>query len=510
MVLWFGIIVAGNLHPSAGADTIRAGEGPACGPRSVDGNSAMAKKARATAKNKSVGKSWHGRFEHSTAASVEQFVESISLDRRLAKYDIAGSLAHARMLREAGLLGAADLSKIRKALSAIDRQIDAGKFSFQVGLEDIHMNIEAALIRRTGAAGRKLHTARSRNDQIALDLRLWARDECDAVALAVIKLQKVLVVQAAGNAKVVMPAYTHLQPAQPVLLAHVLLAYVEELARDVDRLSDTRKRINVLPLGAGAVAGTTLPINRRRVAELLGFASVARNSIDATSDRDFLIELAFDLAMIAQHLSRWAEDWILWASNEFGYLKLSDAYSTGSSMMPQKRNPDALELIRGKTARVYGNLSALLVLLKGQPHAYNRDLQEDKAPIFDSADTVRASLAMAGEMAGQAKFEPERMLEAMTGGYCDATVLAEYLVERGEPFRGAHAIVGRIVAACAAEGLELADAPLGMLRKFSRRIDKDVAGYLGAENVVKRYRSFGAGGTRGVAAEIRRWQRLLS
>ncbi|NIA21945.1 MAG: argininosuccinate lyase [Anaerolineaceae bacterium] len=470
----------------------------------------MAKKTKASAKDKQPTKLWHGRFEQSTAASVERFVESISLDQRLAKYDIAGSLAHARMLREAGLLTAAELGKIRKGLQAIDRLIDAGKFAFEVGLEDIHMNIEAALIRRTGAAGRKLHTARSRNDQVALDLRLWARDECDAVALAVIKLQEALLAQAAGNAGAVVPAYTHLQPAQPVLLAHVLLAYIEELARDVDRLSDTRKRINVLPLGAGAVAGTTLPINRRRVAELLGFTSLARNSIDATSDRDFLIELAFDLAMIAQHLSRWAEDWILWASNEFGYLKLSDAYSTGSSMMPQKRNPDVLELIRGKTARVYGNLTALLVLVKGQPHAYNRDLQEDKPPVFDSVDTVRSCLAMAGEIVGQAKFDTVAMREAMAGGYCDATVLAEYLVERSEPFRSAHAIAGRIVAACSAAGLELADAPLGMLRKFSPRIAGDVAGYLGAENVVRRYRSFGAGGTKGVTAEIRRWKRLLA
>ncbi|MBN2581728.1 MAG: argininosuccinate lyase, partial [Planctomycetes bacterium] len=277
----------------------------------------MAKKANKASQAGDGAKLWHGRFEHSTAASVERFVESISFDRRLAKYDIAGSLAHARMLREVGLLTAAELGRIVKALGEIDRQIDAGKFPFDTSLEDIHMNIESALICRTGPAGRKLHTARSRNDQIALDLRLWARDECDAVALAIVELQRALVQQAEKNQTLVMPAYTHLQPAQPVLLAHVLLAYVEELARDVDRLSDTRARVNVLPLGAGAVAGTTLPINRERVAELLGFARVARNSIDATSDRDFLVELAFDLSMIAQHLSRWAEDWILWSTNEF-------------------------------------------------------------------------------------------------------------------------------------------------------------------------------------------------
>ena len=372
------------------------------------------------------------------------------------------------------------------------------------------MNIEAALIRRAGDAGRKLHTARSRNDQIALDLRLWARDECDAVAALIQRLQTEFVRQAEKSTGVVLPAYTHLQPAQPVLLGHVLLAYVEELARDVDRLDDTHRRTNVLPLGAGAVAGTTLPIDRRRVADLLGFRGVARNSIDATSDRDFLVELAFDLAMIAQHLSRWAEDWILWSSGEFGFFQIPDAYATGSSMMPQKRNPDCLELIRGKTARVYGNLTALLVLLKGQPHAYNRDLQEDKPPVFDSADTVRECLAMAAEIVRQGRFRADRMADASADGYLDATALAEYLVAKGEPFRAAHAIVGRLVAACDARGIELADAPLDMLKKASPRISRDVTKTLGARNVVSHYQSLGSSGRRQVAAEIRRWKRLLS
>ena len=455
-------------------------------------------------------KPWHGRFGEPTAKSVEAFVQSISFDRRLAKYDMAGSLAHAQMLRETGLLTARDLAAIRRALAAIDRQIDQGKFAFRQDLEDIHMNIEAALIRRAGDAGRKLHTARSRNDQIALDLRLWARDECDAAAALVQALQKEFVRQAEKHAGAVLPAYTHLQPAQPVLLAHVLLATVEELARDVDRLDDTHRRANVLPLGAGAVAGTTLPIDRRRVAELLGFRAVARNSIDATSDRDFLVELAFDLAMIAQHLSRWAEDWILWSSDAFGFFATSDAYATGSSMMPQKRNPDCLELIRGKAARVYGNLTALLVLLKGQPHAYNRDLQEDKPPVFDSADTVRECLAMAAEIVRHGRFRTDRMADAATRGHLDATALAEYLVAKGEPFRSAHAVVGRLVADCDARGIELAGAPLEMLRKASRRIGPDVTKTLGAENVVSRYRSLGSSGRRQVAAEIRRWKRLLS
>lgn len=500
------------LHTATGVDTIgdRAAQ-PVCAGGIGRGSYGMAKKARTASRTTAAGaKLWHGRFEHSTAASVERFVESISFDRRLAKYDIAGSLAHAQMLRETGLLSAAELAAIRKGLGEIDRQIDAGRFPFDTSLEDIHMNIESALIERTGAAGRKLHTARSRNDQIALDIRLWARDECDAVAAAVVTLQRALVAQAERHQGLVMPAYTHLQPAQPVLLAHVLLAYVEELARDVDRLSDTRARVNVLPLGSGAVAGTTLAIDRERVARLLGFASVARNSIDATSDRDFLIELAFDLSMIAQHLSRWAEDWILWSTNEFRYFRISDAYSTGSSMMPQKRNPDVLELIRGKTARVYGDLVTLLVLVKGQPHAYNRDMQEDKPPVFDAADTVRGSLSMAAEIVCEGSFDGKRMLAAMKGGYCDATVLAEYLVERGEPFRNAHAVAGKAVAACAAQGIELAEAPLRLLRQFSSRFDADVAGYLGAENVVRRYRSFGSGGTRGVASEVRRWKRLLA
>lgn len=455
-------------------------------------------------------KSWHGRFRQATAASAEAFVESISFDRRLAKYDMAGSLAHARMLREAGLLTARELAAIRSALAAIDRQIDQGKFRFRESLEDIHMNIEAALIERAGEAGRKLHTARSRNDQVALDLRLWARDECDAQADLVKDLQRALVDLAEKNAGLVIPAYTHLQPAQPVLAAHALLATVEELARDVDRLDDTHRRTNVLPLGAGAVAGTTLPIDRRRVAELLGFREVARNSIDATSDRDFLLELAFDLAMIAQHLSRWAEDWIVWSTNEFGLVEIGEAYSTGSSMMPQKRNPDCLELIRGKAARVYGNLTALLVLVKGQPHAYNRDMQEDKPAVFDSADAVRGCLAMATEIVRHARFRADRAAASLRSGYLDATALAEYLVARGEAFRSAHAAVGRIVAACAEKNLELADAPLEMLRGFSGRIERGVYRVLGAENVVERYQSQGSSGRRQVRSEIRRWKRLLS
>ena len=455
-------------------------------------------------------KLWHGRFQQATARSVEAFVQSISFDQRLAKYDLAGSLAHARMLQEVGLLTARELSAIRKALAAIDRQIDAGRFRFRQDLEDIHMNIEAALIQRAGEAGKKLHTARSRNDQIALDMRLWARDECDAVAALVKDLQRALVEQAERSLDLVVAAYTHLQPAQPVVLGHVLLAYVEELARDVDRLDDTHHRINVLPLGAGAVAGTTLPIDRKRVADLLGFAGVARNSIDATSDRDFLLELAFDLTMIAQHLSRWAEDWILWSTNEFGTFVLSDAYSTGSSMMPQKRNPDCLELIRGKAARVYGDLTTLLVLVKGQPHAYNRDMQEDKPPVFDAADTVRQCLTMAAEIVRQGRFRKDRLARGLKGGYLDATALAEYLVSRGEPFRTAHGIVGRAVTACQARGLELAEAPLEMLREFSPRIKEDVRLYLGAENVVKQYRSLGSGGRRQTAAEVRRWKKVLA
>ncbi len=458
---------------------------------------------------KTGNKLWHGRFQEATAASVEKFVASIGYDRRLARMDIAGSLAHARMLREVGLLTAGELAAIRRGLAAIERQIVAGTFPFDESLEDIHMNIEAALIRRT-PAGRKLHTARSRNDQVALDLRLWAREECDAVTALVVALQKALVNQAAKNTDVVLPAYTHLQPAQPALLAHILLAYVEQLGRDRERLAETRRRINILPLGAGAVAGTTLPINRQRVAELLGFEAVARNSIDAVSDRDFALELAFDLAMIQQHLSRWAEDWILWCSNEFGYFQIPDAYSTGSSMMPQKRNPDVLELIRGKAARVYGDLTTLLVLVKGLPLAYNRDLQEDKPPIFDAADQVRSSLALAAEIVRHGRFNATRMLDRCRGGYLDATALAEYLVGRGEPFRNAHGIVGRIVAACAERKIELSEAPLELFQRFSRRIERGVYDYLGPLNVVKRYRSSGSSGRRLVAAEVKRWKKSLS
>lgn len=449
-------------------------------------------------------------MQQDTARSVEHFVASISFDQRLAQYDIAGSQAHARMLEEAGLLTGEEFAAIDSSLNKIAAEIADGKFNFDEALEDIHMNVESALIARTGEAGKKLHTARSRNDQVALDLRLWARDEVEIITNLLRDVQKALVEQAAAAGDAYLPAYTHLQPAQPVALGHALLCYVEQLQRDIERLADCRRRINILPLGAGAVAGTTLPINRRRVAELLGFDGVAANSIDATSDRDFAIELAFCLSMVAQHLSRWAEDWILWSSNEFRYLRLSDAYSTGSSMMPQKRNPDVLELIRGKTARVYGQLLTLLVLVKGQPHAYNRDMQEDKPAIFDAADQVRGSLLLAAEIIRQVRFNVDQMRNRCQGGYLDATALAEYLVDRGEPFRSAHGIAGRIVAACDEQKLELADAPLELLRKFGgERIGEDVYDRLGPENVVAAYRSEGAGGTRLVAAEIRRWQEAL-
>ncbi len=457
-------------------------------------------------------KIWHGRLQQATARSVEHFVASISFDQRLAQYDIAGSRAHARMLQEVDLLTEEEFAAIDRSLGQIAEEIAAGSFIFDEALEDIHMNVESALIERTGEAGKKLHTARSRNDQVALDLRLWARDEADAIAALVRNVQTALVEQAAKpeNVGAYLPAYTHLQPAQPVALGHVLLGYVEQLARDVERLGDCRRRINILPLGAGAVAGTTLPINRRRVAELLGFDDVARNSIDATSDRDFAIELAFCLSMIAQHLSRWAEDWILWSTNEFRYFRVSDAYSTGSSMMPQKRNPDVLELIRGKTARVYGQLVTLLVLVKGQPHAYNRDMQEDKPAIFDAADQVRGCLELAAEIVAQGRFNVDEMRQRCKGGYLDATALAEYLVDRGEPFRSAHGMAGRIVAACDERGLELSEAPIELLREFGgERIGEDVFDRLGPENVVKSYRSLGAGGSGLVADEVKRWRQAL-
>src|SRR5438552_3769606 len=380
-------------------------------------------------------KTWGGRFQGDTDHRVEAFTESISVDRRLYRQDIQASQAHARMLAEVGLLAPEESQAIIIALGAIQGEIERDEFKFSTELEDIHTHIERALIERLGDVGRKLHTGRSRNDQVATDVKLWVRGATDRLDDLLKDLQAALVESAARDRDLILPGYTHMQRAQPVLAAHYFLAYAEKYQRDRERLLDCRKRVNVLPLGAAALAGTSLPINRESVARQLGFESVARNSLDVSSDRDFLLEFVFDLTLIALHLSGWAEEWVLWATTEFNFLDLPDAFCTGSSIMPHKKNPDVLELIRGKAARVVGDLQQLLVLVKGLPLAYNRDLQEDKLPLFDAYDTVAASLELAAPLVRQTRFRREVIAARLEDGYLDATTLMEYCVARGVPMR---------------------------------------------------------------------------
>ena len=418
-------------------------------------------------------KAWSGVFSQATDRRVEQFTESISFDRRLYAHDILASIAHAQMLAKVGLIAAEECRQIEQGLESIRQEIEQGKFPFQLELEDIHLHIERALIDRIGDAGRKLHTARSRNDQISTDLRLWCRDAIDELDEQLAQLQRAFVNRCREDAETVLPGYTHMQRAQPVLAAHYWLAYCEKLQRDRERLWDCRRRVNVLPLGSAALAGTTLPIDRADVARRLGFIAeepiaptrscqsatsqpqIAANSLDATSDRDFVIELAFVLALIAEHLSGWAEEWILWSTAEFNFIKLPEAFCTGSSIMPQKINPDVLELVRGKTARVIGNLQALLVLVKGLPLAYNRDLQEDKERLFDSVDTVHACLELAAPLVAGMELNRPAIAEKLDRGYLDATTLMEELIRRNIPQRSAHEIVGKLVRKAMDRGLPL-------------------------------------------------------
>ncbi|MBT9537351.1 MAG: argininosuccinate lyase, partial [Nitrospirae bacterium] len=393
-------------------------------------------------------KLWAGRFTEKTSKTVEYFTESISFDRRLWKYDIEGSIAHAKMLGKQKIISQKDSSAIINGLKNIAGEIETGRFRFAVELEDIHMNIEAALIKNIGDAGKKLHTARSRNDQVALDLRLYLRAETKETIALIKNLQKTLLNAAENNIGIIMPGYTHLQRAQPVLLSHHLLAYVEMLRRDRERFEDSLKRINVLPLGSCALAGTSLPVDRSYAAKLLGFKAIAENSIDAVSDRDFAIEFLTDAGILMMHLSRFAEELILWSTEEFSFIELPDAFTTGSSIMPQKKNPDVAELIRGKSGRIYGNMIALMTVMKGLPLAYNRDMQEDKTPVFDTVDTIKSCLTVLAQMMPQIKFMKERMRDAAGRAYSTATDIAEYLVKKGVPFRQAHEITGKIVRYC--------------------------------------------------------------
>ncbi|MFW6189266.1 MAG: argininosuccinate lyase [Planctomycetota bacterium] len=454
-------------------------------------------------------KPWGGRFEKDTEEAVEQFTESVSFDRRLYRQDIRGSIAHAEMLAECGLLTEAELVEIREGLLDIETQIEAGTFEWRVPLEDVHMNIEAALVNKIGDVGRKLHTARSRNDQVTCDVRLWCRDAVDETIERLQSCQRALVQKAEDYREAVVPGYTHLQHAQPVLLAHVLLAYAEMLERDRGRLTECRRRTNVSPLGAGALAGTALPTDPQSPAQELGFEAVFNNSIDAVADRDFLIELVFDLAMVAMHLSRMAEDWLTWATREFDFIDLDEAYCTGSSLMPQKKNPDVLELIRGKCGRVYGNLTALLTVFKGLPLAYNRDMQEDKEHLFDAVDTVHGVLSVAAGLVRTTEFKVENARRAAEQGQMDATALADYLVKRGVPFREAHEIVGRAVRRAAADGVKLEELSLEQLRSFSSLIAEDVYKSLGTQNCLENYRSHGSSSPEEVDRQLSEWKERL-
>ena len=448
-------------------------------------------------------KLWGGRFTGGTAPSVEAFTASIDIDARLYHHDIRGSIAHAKMLAKQRIIAANDARKIVRGLRAVEREIENGKFAFSQADEDIHMNIERRLTELIGPAGGKLHTARSRNDQVALDMRLYLRDEVKNVIAGLHALQRELGSSAKRNLDVIMPGYTHLQRAQPVLLSHHLLAYVEMFERDSQRFADGSARINVLPLGSGALAGTTFPIDRVYVAKLLGFPLVSKNSIDAVSDRDFLLEFLAAASILFVHLSRLADELVLWSSQEFGFIELPDGYCTGSSMMPQKKNPDVPELIRGKTGRVFGHLHALLTIMKGLPLAYNRDLQEDKVPLFDTVDTVEASLKIMGEVIAGMTVRRERMLAAVKDGYMNATDLADYLVERGVAFRAAHDVAGKVVQYCVVEKKRIEELALAELRRFSGKFEKNVYRYISPEAMVERRRALGGTARRNVVRRLK-------
>ena len=419
-------------------------------------------------------KLWGGRFAESTAASVEAFSASIDYDSRLYRYDIAGSKAHATMLADNGLLSTDELKAIIDGLAAIEKEIDNGEFEFLQELEDVHMNIEKALADRIGPAGAKLHSARSRNDQVALDLKLYLRDQCDLLVDLLDSVRHGFTRLARTYLGDIMPGYTHMQRAQPVLVSHHLLAYFEMFSRDRGRLLDCRRRINISPLGGAAMAGTGLPIEREQVAELLGFDGVTANSMDTAGDRDFAIEFVSCCTQIQLHLSRLCEELVLWAGSEFDFVEIGDRFCTGSSIMPQKKNPDIAELVRGKSGRVVGSLMTLLTIMKGLPLTYNRDLQEDKEPVFDAVDTVSASLSIIAELLENLKFNTEKMIDATKSGFMTATDLADYLVLKDVPFREAHGIVGRIVSYCIDRDCELVDLTVQDMQQFSPVIEKDV------------------------------------
>ena len=458
---------------------------------------------------------WSALFSEPMSELVQRYTSSVGFDRRLWRVDIAGSLAHARMLAAQAVIGAADLAAIERGLAQVAQEIESGTFAWKLELEDVHLNIEARLTQLVGDAGKRLHTGRSRNDQIATDVRLWLRGEIDALASLLVALQRALVDQAEPHAATVMPGYTHLQVAQPVSFGHHLLAYVEMFARDADRLADVRRRTNVLPLGAAALAGTSYPLDRERVARELGMvdaegrACVCQNSLDAVSDRDFAIEFTSAAALCMVHVSRLAEELVLWMSQNFGYIDLPDRFCTGSSIMPQKKNPDVPELARGKTGRVVGHLMALLTLMKGQPLAYNKDNQEDKEPLFDSVDTLADTLRIFTELVAGIVVKPEAMQRAARRGYATATDLADYLVKQGLPFRDAHETVAHAVRQAITAGVDLSELPLATLQGFHAAIGADVHAVLTLEGSLAARSSLGGTAPAQVLAQVARHRARL-
>jgi len=436
-------------------------------------------------------KPWGGRFTAPTDAFVEEFTASVGFDQRLALHDIRGSIAHACMLSECGVIDDAEFTTIAEGLEAVRADIEAGEFEWSVKLEDVHMNIERALVERVGDVGKKLHTARSRNDQVATDIRLYLRERIDGLLAALRTLLEGLVALAEREADTLMPGYTHLQAAQPIAFGHHMLAWFEMLLRDSERLRDCRRRVNVLPLGAGALAGTTFPIDRDRVAELLGFDAVAENSLDAVSDRDFAIEFTACASILMMHYSRMSEELVLWNSQAFGFIDIADAFCTGSSMMPQKKNPDVPELVRGKSGRVFGHLVGLLTLMKSQPLAYNKDNQEDKEPLFDTVDTLDAATRAFAELVPTLRVRRERLRAAAAQGFINATDLADHLVRMGRPFRDAHAVVGAAVALAVERGCTLDELTLEDYRRFDAGLDDTIFNALDMDRALNARDHFG-------------------
>ncbi|MGY4830322.1 argininosuccinate lyase [Sphaerotilaceae bacterium SBD11-9] len=452
---------------------------------------------------------WSALFSEPMSELVKRYTSSVFFDKRMWKADIAGSLAHADMLAAQGVIGAKDLADIQRGMAQITQEIETGTFEWKLDLEDVHLNIEARLTTLVGDAGKRLHTGRSRNDQVATDVRLWLRDEIDTLLPLLKEMQLALVGVAENNAETILPGFTHMQVAQPVSFAHHLLAYVEMFARDAERLSDVRKRVNQLPLGAAALAGTSYPLDRERVAKTLGFEGVCQNSLDAVSDRDFALEFASFASITMVHVSRLAEEIVLWMSQNFGFIDLADRYCTGSSIMPQKRNPDVAELARGKSGRVVGHLMGLITLMKGQPLTYNKDNQEDKEPLFDTVDTVRDTLRIMSEMVAGIIVKPQAMERAALKGYATATDLADYLVKKGLPFRDAHEVVAHAVKTAIGQGKDLSELPLATLQGFNPAIGDDVFGVLSLHGSLNARNVLGGTAPAQVRAQIARHRQRL-